>query len=486
MKTAELENQTPTQTYAGSMFILRNLFHRAYGIECTTITRLPQAGGDRVYLRLSDNDTGKSAIGVIGPDLRENRTFLDLSICLNDIGMPVPRVLEVADNVDVYLLEDLGDISLFDLIKAKKGADIEEKCMRILAKLQTIPKNKWEHAVQFPRFGARQASWDLHYFKYEFLKPSGIVFDEENLEKDFDAIRDAIENWPDVLSGFMYRDFQSRNIMVKDGIPRLIDYQGGREGPALYDAISFLWQAKADFSSDRKNALLRIYAEEFAKLRGISPELILKHVPFIALLRTLQVLGAYGFRGLIEHRAHFIESIPMALENLSDIISSGIADRIPELKRVCIRLASDPRFKKDSTCSGLTVHVFSFSYKKGYPDDFTGNGGGFMFDCRAIHNPGRYPEYRQLTGRDRPVIDFLEQRGEVFTFLKGAWMLTDATVEKYIKRGFSSLQIGYGCTGGQHRSVYCAEATAKHISQKFPEAKVILIHREQDIKEIFN
>ena len=462
---------------------MTGLFRDAFGIDNTSITRLPQAGGDRIYYRLTNIDYNLSAIGVIGPDIKENLTFLNLSKCLKDAGIPVPDVFATSNNGRCYLLEDLGDTNLLDLIRKGENTEIEEICIKTLARLQTLPKEIWSNEVQFPRFGSRQTAWDLNYFKYEFLKPSGIVFDEELLERDFDSIKNTVEEWPEELSGFMYRDFQSRNIMIKDGKPRFIDYQGAREGPAIYDAISFLWQAKANFTPDRKETLMRIYAREFSRIRGVSEDKILLGVPFMTLLRLLQVLGAYGFRGLVEKRSHFIESIPAALSNLRQIVEEGAADGLPELKRISLILASDRRFRQEQANTGLTVKVYSFSYKKGYPDDFTGNGGGFMFDCRSMHNPGRYPQYIHLTGRDQPVVDFLEDHGEVFTFLKGAWIMTDAAIDRYISRGFSSLQIGFGCTGGQHRSVYCAEATARHIAQKFPKANVRLIHREQGIEE---
>lgn len=259
-----------------------------------------------------------------------------------------------------------------------------------------------------------------------------------------------------------------------------IDFQGGRKGPVLYDAVSFLWQARAGFSSDFRKKMVEYYALEYCEGDFIKAKKMLTALPLIILFRTLQVLGAYGFRGLVEHRAHFIVSIPGALSNLREMLIEGAVDSYPELKRIVEILIKDHRFSKLelSDKTPLTIEVFSFSYKNGYPDDFSGNGGGFMFDCRAMHNPGRYKQYKELTGRDSEVVDFLEERGEVQAFLSAAWSLTDPAVERYLRRGFNNLQIGFGCTGGQHRSVYCAEATAHHISAFFPEANVVLLHRE--------
>ncbi len=464
---------------------LKKLFFDRFKVEPANIVRLPQAGGDRIYSRIFHPDSDITVIGAHGTDIRENHSFINFSKIFLQEGILVPKIYSIDPSELYYLMEDLGDTPLLKVLHTHQGRIVSEIALKKLAQLQTISPEKWEKAAMFPRFGSRQAAWDLNYFKYNFLKPIGIDFNEEALEKDFDAIRHCIENWPETQSGFMYRDFQSRNIIVKNNLPYFIDYQGGRKGPTLYDAVSFLWQAKAKFSYEERLELLNIYAEEFARLRGIQKHEVIKPYPFIALFRTLQVLGAYGFRGLIQKRAHFIESIPHAIENLVELKKEDICEEYPEICRIIEGLAADERFKLPPHNEKLTVTVFSFSYKKGYPEDLSGNGGGFMFDCRAMHNPGRYEEYKLLTGRDRAVIEFLEKRGEVQRFLGSAHELTDSAVIRYIQRGFSSLQIGFGCTGGQHRSVYCAEKTAEHLKNEFPQIIVKLIHREQGIAQTF-
>lgn len=460
---------------------LKKLFLDWHGDKATKITRLAGAGSNRAYYRLERD--GATAIGVVGDDLRENRAFCQLADDFKALN--TPRIYCHMPHYECYLQEDLGDTQLFSLLHTPEGDAIVEESMRLLAKMQSMTPGLWADDVMNAPFGRRQILWDLNYFKYEFLKPSGIVFDEERLEDDFEKLAEKIINKSDNCTGFMYRDFQSRNVMIKNGSPVFIDFQGGRRGPVLYDAVSFLWQARAAFPEDFRTRMLNIYASEYSRLNGIPTTKVTEPLKYFVLLRTLQVLGAYGFRGLVEHKAHFIESIPVALEGLHELVCDGIMNDFKELKKVCSALCGLNRFKKDSH-AGLTVRVFSFSYKKGYPEDLSGNGGGFMFDCRAMHNPGRYSEYKTLTGLDAPVREFLEQRGEIQPFITNALNLVAPAVERYLARGFSSLQIGFGCTGGQHRSVYSAQAVAEWLALRFPSARILLEHREQNIRQKFN
>lgn len=464
---------------------LSRLYVATYG-GVPDILALPSAGSDRKYFRLSASGC-PTVVGTWGENINENRSFVELARVFANEGMPVPAIYAESSDGMAYLQEDLGNESLLPLLSGETGISLAEESLRELVRLQTVDEEKWSGHVMSQAFSARQVMWDLNYFKYDFLKPCGILFDEEKLEDDFEKMSRALTSCHPSMMGFMYRDFQSRNIMICDDGVRFIDFQGGRKGPLLYDAVSFLWQAKARFSMDVRMSLLTKYADMLSEARGISVHEILKDFGLMALFRTLQVLGAYGFRGLVEKRAHFIESIPMALENLSALISMGETDGYPELKKVAEKVLKS-RFACNEKGSEnvLTVSVFSFSYKKGYPEDLTGNGGGFMFDCRGMHNPGRYEEYRSLTGLDSPVRKFLEDCGEVQDFVGNAVKIVSPSIDRYSKRGFRNLQVGFGCTGGRHRSVYCAESFARFISSMFPDVRVRLEHREQGLVQIYN
>ena len=334
--------------------------------------------------------------------------------------------------------------------------------------------------VGYSPFSDRLVRWDLNYFKYDFLKPAGIQFDEDRLEDDFERLIEQLAS-PVFRQGLMYRDFQSRNIMVKENKLWLIDFQGARKGPMLYDAVSFIWQAKAPFSYEERERL----GEYYLSLLSLGNEVEAKGMYIMQVFRTLQVLGAYGFRGLIERKSHFLESIPMAISNLNYLKEKGRLNNYPEIARIASKLEffnreSSPLTKDDkgNQCK-LTVSVSSFSYKKGYPVNKDGNGGGFMFDCRGIHNPGRYDEYKKLTGRDREVIEFLDRTNEANDFICRAVDIVVPSIEKYMERGFSSLQVGFGCTGGRHRSVFCTERFGEIIRKRFPQINVEIHHKEE-------
>ena len=438
--------------------------------------RLAQAGSDRRYYRLSAN--GHTYIGTYVPDAAEGRCFVDLARGFKAAGRPVPEVYAVSSDGRTYVQEDLGDRSLFSAISSGDAAVPVMQTLSRLVSLQKSPEPLWKDLCVASPFCRRQVMWDLNYFKYEFLKPKEVIFDEDALEDDFEHLAERLVSVPGCFRGFMMRDCQSRNVMLTESGPFFIDFQGGRFGPALYDAVSLLWQARAGFDSMFRSEMLDYYCGVYCGGDEVKKSEMLSDVDDMVLFRTLQVLGAYGFRGLVQHKAHFVLSIPGALANLRELLEAGALDRYPELKKCATLLTVNKSREAALSAPGLTVEIFSFSYKKGYPSDMSGNGGGFMFDCRALHNPGRYQKYRSLTGRDKEVADFLEERGEVHAFLKNAWSLTDAAIERYISRGFTNIQIGFGCTGGQHRSVYCAERTAAHVGATFPEASVRLIHRE--------
>lgn len=468
--------------------LLKSLFRRWAGTDPSHVTMLAGAGSSRRYYRLFADVDSRSltAIGVEGDNPLENKAFIALSRSLGKHGLPVPEVY-AAEGM-CYLQQDLGSTDLLSYILKGEADALPEQVMAQLARMQTLPPDAWRPEVVFPDFGPRLVMWDLNYFKYEFLKPSGALFDEDLLEDDFCRLASRLSSLPPERCGFMWRDCQSRNVMVFDGTPWFIDFQSGRLGPSLYDAVSFAWQAKARFSPEYRLSLLSRYADAYCSLRSeqgvsLTPGALLSDLGDIVLLRLLQVLGAYGLRGLVEHKAHFIESIPPALDNLADAVRRGWLDPYPELKRVAGALVDLPRFSRPPSDGRLHIKVFSFSYKKGYPEDLSGNGGGFMFDCRGMHNPGRYDRYKPLTGLDAPVIEFLEERGEVQRFLAYAREVVYPTVRRYIDRGFTSLQVGFGCTGGRHRSVYCAEHFADALTAEFPETEVEIIHREHNVSK---
>ena len=319
--------------------------------------------------------------------------------------------------------------------------------------------------------------FDLNYFKYCFLKPSGLEFDEMLLQDEFEKFADDLLQ--DDTDTFMYRDFNARNVMVLDGSPYFIDFQGGRRGPIYYDVASFVWQARAAYPENLRIRMVDSYLDALSKYHQVQKPAFMERLQLFVLFRLLQVLGAYGFRGLVEQKAAFVTPIPAALSELSRLPET-LSKTYPYMMEVVKKLAGLPRFKAVTSEEGvLEVKVCSFSFKKGLPYDPTGNGGGYVFDCRSIHNPGRYEPYKKLTGRDEPVIRFLEEDGEVFRFLDHVYGVVDPHVETYSGRGFTSLMVSFGCTGGQHRSVYCAEHLAAHLAAKYPHIRIALTHREQ-------
>jgi hypothetical protein len=359
------------------------------------------------------------------------------------------------------------------------------------------------------------------------LKATETDFHELKLEADFRLLaKDLTEGDEPSAYGFMYRDFQARNVMVSvDGqLPTtttpysslaFIDFQGGRRGPCYYDLASFLWQASARYSHKLRRELVYEYYYSLKQYTEVpTPHHFVARLRLFVLFRILQVLGAYGFRGYFERKQHFIDSIPPAIQNLRELLDSGTFP-YPHLTDVLQRLCQLPQFQnlepvatradgyrttdqnpykahpqdgpatfsKYDGRGELVVKVFSFSYGKGIPEDESGNGGGYVFDCRSTHNPGRYEPYKQLTGLDEPVIRFLEDDGEILTFLDSVYKLADAHVRRYIQRGFTSLMFCFGCTGGQHRSVYSAQHLAEHIHRKFG-IEVRICHREQGINQV--
>ncbi|MDR1122098.1 MAG: phosphotransferase [Dysgonamonadaceae bacterium] len=470
--------------------VLTTLFFQYCGQQPQTVTLLSGAGSNRKYYRLSAD--GVSVIGVLGTSLEENRAFIALSAHFRKQRLPVPTVISVSSDEMGYLQEDLGDISLFSLIEqAKKNQDISAEKALLKRTLSLLPDLQfrgaqgldWRICYPQPLFDKRTVLWDLNYFKYCFLKPLVVDFQEDRLEDDFERFSSVLLQ--PAADTFLYRDFQSRNVMIKDGEPFFIDYQGGRKGPVYYDVASFLWQAKADFPDSLREELLDVYLESLRKYQPDTDAAVFREqLRYFVLFRILQVLGAYGFRGYMEKKQHFIDSIPYAINNLNKLLEKDF--RIfPQLTDVLRRLGEERCFQLLSPVigQGLMITIYSFAYKHGIPFDDSGHGGGYVFDCRAIHNPGRYEVYRALTGLDRPVIDFLEANGEITDFLKNVYDLADRHVSRYLERKFTRLIFCFGCTGGRHRSVYAAQHLAVYLSEKYP-VTVVVEHREQGLKTV--
>ncbi len=472
--------------------VLIKLYESYVGHAPASIDELPSSGSNRRYFRLKGSDG--SLIGVIGTNPMENEAFLSFDDHFEKAGLPVPRVVAVADDRMSYLQEDLGDTLLFNAIEKGRltrvfspaERDLLVKTIRLLPDFQFKGARGLDFSKCYPAecFDRRSIMWDLNYFKYCFLKATGLEFDEDRLEDDFNRLTDVLMASADDET-FMYRDFQSRNVMIKDGDPWFIDFQGGRRGPCYYDVASFLWQAKANFSDNIRKELITEYIDAVQKYKPIRTEDFLSILRHFVLFRVMQVLGAYGFRGYFEKKPHFMQSVPFAIANLRSLIEEQPFAEYPYLNDMLMRLVNLKQFTSDDQKRLLTVRVMSFAYKKGIPNDPTGNGGGYVFDCRAVNNPGKYERYKPFTGLDRQVIEFLEEDGEILTFLEHCYALVDATVERYMERGFTNLMVSFGCTGGQHRSVYSAQHLAEHLNKKY-NVKVELIHREQDIEQLFN
>ena len=398
-------------------------------------------------------------------------------------GIPVPEVYSVSEDGMAYIQEDIGDDTLFKKLKDEDSQQLLCKAVRLLPDIQFKGAEDFDFTLCHPirKFDRRLVLFDLNYFKYCFLKPSGLEFDEVRLQDDFERLADDLTSVPS--DTFMYRDFNARNVMVKDGEPYFIDFQGGMQGPIHYDVASFIWHARAGYSQEQKKQMLDEYLNALAAYVSVDRTAFEGTLRLFVLFRTMQILGAYGFRGLVEQKAAFVVSIPDAILSLASQIETPLED-YPYLDAVLRQLVALPKFQVPASDGKLEVKVSSFSFKKGIPQDLTGNGGGYVFDCRSIHNPGRYAPYKSLTGRDKPVIDFLEEDGEIVGFLDHVYGVIDPHVETYASRGFTSLMVSFGCTGGQHRSVYCAEHLAHHLAEKYPDIRVRLIHREQKIEEI--
>ena len=455
---------------------ISGLYRDWCGSEPVSTEKIAGSGSYRQYYRL--DGSGGKAVAALNADLSENKAFIEFTRHFESHGLPVPNLLHVSSEGDSYLLQDLGDTTLFAELNSKRSpgnvidpeiAKLYMKVVSILPSFQVAAGRSIPFNLCYPRpaFDRQSMMWDLSYFKYYFLKLARISFDEQKLEEDFTALCDFLLEVP--LDNFMYRDFQSRNIMIHEGRPWFIDYQGGRRGGLQYDLASLLYDAKADLPETFRMQMMEHYLEVAGKTFSVDKEKFTRYFDAFVLIRILQAMGAYGFRGYYENKPLFLQSIPYAVRNLRVLIDrKRIPVKMPMLFKAIEEITGNPSFSgHKQTSAELLVKISSFSYKQGIPADESGNGGGFVFDCRALPNPGRYPEYRDVTGKDQVVMEFLGKEPEVDVFLNHVYSLVNQSVKKYIERGFTSLVVSFGCTGGQHRSVYCAEQTAKHLREKF-------------------
>lgn len=465
---------------------LSELYAIRFGESPASVSELPLSGSERRYYRLQSAHHG--CMGAFNPNMAENMAGFRFTESLKAAGINVPEIYIIDEDNQHYLLQDLGDTTLFALIQQlRMGAEFPDSLVEVYRRiLKELPKIQIEggrmidYSVCYPRaaFDKQSMMWDLNYFKYYFLKLAGIAFDEQKLEDDFENLTNYLLQADS--RHFLYRDFQSRNIMLHDGSAWFIDFQGGRRGALQYDLASLLYDAKADIPQAIRESFLEYYIDELKTYTEVEPETFRTFFYGFVFIRIMQAMGAYGFRGYYEKKEHFLQSIPHALGNLSWLLQNArLPIELPTLLPLLERLTTSEKLLNiGSPVKKLIVSINSFSYKRGIPVDESGNGGGFVFDCRSLHNPGRYDEYKQLTGKDAAVAGFLESGTDVSVFIKNAYHLVKQSIEVYRSRNFTNLMISFGCTGGQHRSVFCAERLAEQVQNDYPELIVNLRHRE--------
>lgn len=465
--------------------ILNELTEKDLAENITDIKTLPASGSSRIYFRIYTKNN--SYVATYNPNIEENMAFFGFTRHFEKNSLPVPKILSINHDNTCYIQSDLGDVSLFHLVQDcikdsyfdKNTINLYKEALDNLIDFQIKGNNKLDYSIAYPTpaFDRQSIIDDLNYFKYYFLKLNDeIIFNETRLNKDFQNLADYIMQAPNDF--FMYRDFQSRNIMIKDNHTYFIDYQGGRKGPLQYDIVSLLYQVKAQIPQSLRYELLSHYKQRLSSLMDIDEIHFDDYYQSFILLRLMQVLGAYGYRGLIQKKQHFLSSIPYALREISSLSEGlNIPLEIKELSYVLSQLKNLIKKYEQSDDTILTVRISSFSYKSGgIPVDMSGNGGGFVFDCRALPNPGRYQEYKELTGLDKEVQDFINSKDECNSFFRSAESITCQSVDNYIERHFSNLSVNFGCTGGQHRSVFFAHKMAETLHEKYPMIKVIENH----------
>ncbi len=470
------------------MDILKELFERHFQspVERMQPLRSELGGSGRKIIRLSGG--GVTAIGIVYGVREENVAFLEFSRHFRRLGLPVPEILAEDLSHGAYLEEDLGDTTLFEFLSQNRVGDtiavpvIEayRKVVSLLPRFQIEGGRDLNYKLCYPRasFDRQSIAWDLSYFKYYFLKLAGVPFNEQALEVDFGRLTRFLLTAD--RDYFLYRDFQSRNIMLRDGAPFFLDYQGGRRGALQYDIASLLYDAKADLPPQLRQELLDHYLDRLAGFIDLDREGFMSLYYGYVYVRIMQALGAYGFRGFYERKTHFLQSVPYALNNLRWLLHNvKLPIALPALMETFGRAIDSDQLQglPSEAENPIAVRIFSFSFHRGALQDETGNGGGFVFDARSLPNPGREERYKTLSGKDQPVADYLSQQESVHQFLSRALSLVDASVTNYQSRGFKNLMVSFGCTGGQHRSVYLAEELAKRLRGR-RGVEVIVRHRE--------
>ncbi len=454
------------------MDVLKRLFEQHFQFPATDVKPLQGLGGSgRAIIRLAGR--GSSAIGILNPVREENVAFLEFSRHFRRHGLPVPEIYSEDLSHGAYLEQDLGDMTLYQFLGANRTGEtiapeaIEayRKVVAELPRFQIEAGRDLNYKVCYPRasFDRQSITWDLNYFKYYFLRLAGIPFNEQDLEHDFNRLTKFLLGASHDY--FLYRDFQSRNVMLRDGQLYFLDYQGGRKGALQYDIASLLYDGKADLPPQLRQQLLDYYLDCLANHIKVDRDAFMEHYYAYVYVRILQALGAYGFRGFYERKAHFLQSVPYALKNLRWLAHNvKLPIALPALMEALNGMLGSEKLQSlASSADGLTVRIFSFSFHRVMPSDETGNGGGFIFDARSLPNPGREEQFKPLTGKDEAVIDYLSHQASVHQYFSSVLSLVDASVASYQRRGFKNLMVSFGCTGGQHRSVYLAEQLAKHL-----------------------
>ena len=469
------------------MDVLKKLFEQHFHSPVTRVQPLQgQLGGSgRKIIRLASKEL--SAIGVLYDVREENVAFLDFSRHFRGHGLPVPEIYAEDLSQGAYLEEDLGDTTLFEFLSTNRASqnlapqvvEAYRKVVAVLPRFQIEAGRDLNYEFCYPRavFDRQSITWDLNYFKYYFLRLVGIPLNEQSLEDDFGRLTKFLLSAN--LDYFLYRDFQSRNIMLRDGHPFFLDYQGGRKGALQYDIASLLYDAKADLPPELRQQLLDRYIDRLGDFIELKREVFMRHYYAYVYVRIMQALGAYGFRGFYERKTHFLQSVPYALTNVRWLLQHAeLPIALPTLMEAFTSMVASEKLQSlASKEDNLIVRIFSFSFRGGIPKDEAGHGGGFVFDARSIPNPGRQEQFKALTGKDAPVIDYLNQQESVHQFLASVMSLVDASINTYRGRGFTSLTVSFGCTGGQHRSVYFAEQLAKRLSGR-NGVEVVVRHLE--------